>query len=549
MLSQLQQFVNSINKPKYYLLLANVLLVFFLILLGNLKVIPLDASDFVFFALLVFMLAIYRPSWAFLIFVGLVPLENINLAPTELGMAVRPYQFLGALLIVALLLRFFTKRLNFKLIKLKLPDYLVIVMTLAGFLSVAAAPDKFVSLKLAVIFATFAALYFLVRNFIQNTDDLKKIIPFFLSSSVVVIFYGIWQNWAYLHNLNNFEVMPGRPNGTFTEADWLGMFLVIVISMFFVLIRDRDAISSAGDSIYLGGTDAQILNFRLEIFNEFSMTKFLNYILLVISFILLILTVSRSAWLAALFTMLMLLFIIWTDLRFNVWRWKESIYSGLKILASLVVAVGLIYIFNLTDFQLGNRIQSTGTGLQQITIACAQKINLPEKIATDSELTPYACRQINLQDIAANQNEGKYVTSIYRNDPNVATRNEIYQKSLAQIKNNPALGIGWGSISQILGTDARGVPLNSSNIFLETWLGAGLVGFLALVILLGYILFTAVKNYFYASDDLQKTTNLFVIISWFGLVITNLFNAGIFLGFFWVWLAVTIQSGQSVPKL
>ncbi|MDR3559345.1 MAG: hypothetical protein P4L58_03025, partial [Candidatus Pacebacteria bacterium] len=103
--------VNHLNRPKTYLLIANVLLVFFLILLGNFKVVPLDTGDFVFFALLVFMLAIYRSGWAFLIFVGLIPLENINLAPAELEMTIRPYQFLGTFIIAALLVRFFTKRL------------------------------------------------------------------------------------------------------------------------------------------------------------------------------------------------------------------------------------------------------------------------------------------------------------------------------------------------------------------------------------------------------------------------------------------------------
>ena len=536
----------NLNKPKTYLLLSNVLLVFFLILLSNFPLgaiheLPLQFGDFVFFTLLVFMLALYRPGWAFLIFVGLIPLENINLAPAELGMTLRPYQFLGALLIIALLVRFFTKRLNFKPIKLKLPDYLVIVMVLAGFVTALVEAVHEPPLRMAVILATFAALYFLVRNFIQNTDDLKKIIPFFLSSSAVVIFYGIWQNWAYLHNSINFEAMPGRPNGTFTEADWLGMFITLVIPIVYCVVYYLSKNISSNK-------DAQIFNFQFfrlcrisqseTIFNKFSMTKFLNYILLANSFVLLILTVSRSAWLAALFATAMFLFIILTNLRFKNWQWRSATFSGLKILASLIIALGVIYIFHLTDFQLFNRAASTGTGLQQITISCDKNINLPEKINAASELTKYACRQINLQDIATNKARGEYVTVIYRNDPNVQTRSIIYQKSIDQIKNHPIMGIGWGGISKILGTDARDVPLNSSNIFLETWLGAGLAGFLALIIILGYIFFIAVKNYFYATDDLQKTTSLFIIISWFGLIIANFFNAGIFLGIFWVWLAV-----------
>lgn len=547
MLSQLQQFVNNLNKPKTYLLLGNVFLVFFLIGFSNLKMLPLDFGDLVFFSLLALALALYRPGWTFLFFTGLIPLENINLAPAELGLTIRPYQLLGAILIIAVLVRFFTGRLNFKLIRLNLTDYLVMVMTLAGLLSVAVAPDKFAAFKLAAILASFAALYFLIRNFVQNTNDLKKIIPFFLSSSTVVILYGIWQNWAYLHGHNFFEAMPGRPNATFTEPDWLGMFLVLALSASLVLIarhsedgasRTKNLLADRTDNIFekilhSSQARAQDDETKKKIF-----LSIFNYIFLIILFLLLILTVSRSAWLAAAFATLIFIFVVWTDLRFNVWRWKATFFLGLKILTSLVIAVILIYIFNLTNFQLDNRIQSAGTGLQQITVACDRKINLPAKIDTDSDLAPYSCQQIDLQAIAANRAAGKYVATVYRNDPNVATRDAIYLKSWDQIKSHPILGLGWGSISNILGADPRGVPLNSSNIFLETWLGAGLLGFLALIVILLYVLFNAVKNYFYASDSLRKNITLFIIVSWFGLFIDNLFNAGIFLGIFWLWLAI-----------
>ena len=131
------------------------------------------------------------------------------------------------------------------------------------------------------------------------------------------------------------------------------------------------------------------------------------------------------------------------------------------------------------------------------------------------------------------------MTEISRNDPNVQTRSMIYQKSWNEIKNHPILGIGWGNIGSVLGRDERGTPLNSSNIFLETWLGAGILGFLTLIILLGYILLKSIRNYFHAEDIMQKIINLFVIVSWFAIMIPNLFNAGIFLGIFWVWLGVT----------
>ena len=541
MLLQFQQFVNNLNKPKTLLLLGNVLLVFFLILFSDLKLIPLRAGDFVFFAFLALALALYRPGWAFLLFVGMLPLENINIAPVELGITIRPYQFFGALTILALIIRFLSKRLYFQLTKFAWHDWLVLIMVAGGFLSTINSADRFAGFKLALIIGTFAALYYLARNYVQNIEDLKRAVPFFLSSSVVVIFYGIWQNWRFLHNLSNFETMPGRPNGTFTEADWLGIFLVLLTSVIYILLYS-------------------ISNFEFRISNETRMTEFSNskldhsklfqnskfkiknlypFLLLTITLILLILTVSRSAWLGALVVYVVFVLIFFIGSGDDRWRWKETIWLKLKIISSLIVAIGIVYVFHLTNFQLFNRAVSTGTGLQKITIACNdQSLNLPESIQNIAELKKYDCQFINLEDIEKKKADGKFVTEIYRQDPNVQTRSEIYQKSWEQIKDHPILGIGWGSIGNILGRDSRGVILNSSNIFLETYLGAGIIGFLALIILLGYILVKSIKNYYCAESNSQKVVSLFVIASWFAIVIPNLFNAGIFLGFFWVWLAV-----------
>ena len=533
MLSIFQQFVNNFNKPKNWLVLANVTLVFFLITLNNLGIIPLRMGDFIFFAILTLALALYRPGWAFLFFVGTIILENVNLAPAELGLTIRPYQFIGTLTIVAIVIRIFSGKLNFKLVKLKWLDWLIIIFAISSFLSIINSSNKLISLKLSIILATFIALYFLVRNYIQNLEDVKKIIPFFLSSSAVVMFYGIWQNVRFSSGLRNFETMPGRPNATFTEADWLGIFLVLFISVIYILI-------------YL------IFNFQFSIFKQFSrlkflITKILLFLLLTSCFVLLILTVSRSAWLGALAMTFIFLFTVFTNLKFNPrnlsadeagWQWKKTIQMKLIIISALLIAIGTVYLFHLTNFQLGNRVQSTGTGLQKITISCEKNINLPESINNITELEKYDCRHINLEEINSEKSQGKYVAEIYRKDPNVNIRKEIYQKSWAEIKNHWVLGIGWGNISEILGLDESGTPLNSSNIFLEVWLGNGILGFASLIILFSYIILSAVKRYFFAKDLEEKVFGLFLIISWFGIVIPNLFNAGIFLGFLWVWIAI-----------
>ncbi|MFA6160108.1 MAG: O-antigen ligase family protein [Parcubacteria group bacterium] len=546
MIVYFQQFVNNLNKPKNWLLLANVVLVLILIVCNNLGIIPLRVGDFVFFAILTLFLALYRPGWAFLFFIGTIALENINLAPAELGIAIRPYQFIGALTITAISIRFLSGKLNFKLAKLNFIDYLVLVITASSFLSAFFAiveTQNFASLRLAIILATFSALYFLVRNYIQNLEDLKKVIPFFLSSSLVVVIYGIWQNIWFLRGLNSFEVMPGRPNATFSEADWLGMYLVLIISTLIILFS---ALSPTLSRVRARGS----LEFPSLPLGEMSRTrdregkgvliKIFLFIFLTLSFILLILTVSRSAWLGALAVTFIFLFTIFTNLRFypKHWQWRETIQMKLIIVPALLVAIALVYIFHLTNFQLFNRVQSTGSGMQKITVSCDGNINLPESIDSVSELEKYNCQHINLEEINLEKSQGKYVTEIYRKDPNVSIRKEIYQKSWEQIKNHPIFGIGWGSIEKVLGKDERGTPLNSSNIFLEIWLGSGILGFASFVIMVSYILVGAIKKYYFAKNEEGKIFGLFIIISWFAIVIPNFFNAGIFLGFFWFWLGV-----------
>ena len=539
----------SFNKTKLYLISADFLLVVVLIVLGNFKVIPLRTGDFAFFAVLALAFALYRPGWAFLFFIGTIALENINLAPENLGIAIRPYQLIGTLIFLVVAIRFFSKKLYFKLPKFEWYDYTLLVVVFSGFLSILNSQDKITSFKLAIIFATFFTLYYLTRIYIQNGEDLKKITPFFISSGMAVIFYGIWQNWRFMHNATNFETMPGRPNATFTEADWLGIFMVLFISAIYILIHFRHSDpawreKNLSDNI-TGNNSKKILRvgFTTDAQDDGQGTKYkfrvtMLYIILVSSYVLLILTVSRSAWLGAFVSLAVFLLVIFTDLRIRNWKWKETIKIKLGIIASLAAAIAVVYIFNLTNFQLFNRIQSTGTGMQKITISCKTDVSLPEKINNLDELGQYSCRHINLEEIESEKIAGSFVTEIYRKDPNVETRGEIYQKSWEQIKKHPLLGIGWGSISSVLGKDERGAGLNSSNIFLEVWLGAGIAGFLAFVIFWFYIIFNAARNFYFSEDISQKSMFLFIITVWFGLTICNLFNAGILLGFLWVYMGI-----------
>ncbi len=535
----LRNILNKLNSTKNYLILANFLLVFFLILLSNAGVLPMRLGDFIFFSSVYLIFALYRPGWSFLFFVGTIALENINLAPESLVIFVRPYQLIGGLTILSLLVRYFMKRLNFELVKLKWFDFVIFVFGISGIISSIFAENKGMAFKQSIILASFIALYWLVRNYIQTFEDVKKIAPFFLSSSLVIVFYGIWQNIRFIKGLNSFEVMPGRPNSTLTEADWLGIFLVLLIAVaYFIIYYYSKRVEEFPEEF-------KIQNSKFKITVQSSKLFFL-YFYLVLIYILLILTVSRSAWLGAGFITLIFLKAIYTNFsfKFRDWNGKELLKHLSFVIGAVLLSIGIVYVFHLTNFQLFNRVQSTGSGLQKITIACQEETYnndlVPDKIDDISQLEQYACRHINLEDIENEKEAGFKIKEIYRTDPNINIRSQIYQKSIEQIKQNPILGIGWGNISNVLGKDERGTGLNSSNIFLEVWLGSGIIGFLAFLVIWVYILAKSVM-YCMGEDFESKTIGTFMVLGLFALLIPNLFNAGVYLGILWVWLGITLS--------
>ena len=533
MLAYFEQFVNSLNKPRIYLLLASFLLPLIFIILSNSGVLPLNnLYDFLFFFGLALILAIYRPGWSFLFFLSTILLENINLAPQEIGIMLRPYQLFGVVTILAILLRLGTKRIGFDLPRIKWADWAVVSFVVAGFLSAAFAPETGRSLKLSAVIFSLVLFYALTRIFIQNYQDIRRIIPFFLNASLVVVLYGIWQNMRFGMGLTHFETMPGRPNATFTEADWLGIFLAFLISILYVLIYSLGR-NNSKIVLFPAGKDA--VRERLFYFSL--------YFLLILSYILAIIAVSRSAWLGIIASTFVFLAYILSELEVNpqAWHWKKTGVYFSKLLGSLGMSLVIIFVFSLTDFELGNRFGSTASGLQEITVSCkdeigASKLEQIKRIEQMNQLDDFNCRHIDLEDIQKEEQGGNIVTTILRNDPNVSIRSEIYKKSWEEIKTNPILGIGWGSINQILGTDERGAGLNSSNIFLEVWLGGGIVGFISFFIFFLAIPVRAI--YLIRKNPQQRLFGLFLLLGFFSILVPNLFNAGIMLGFIWVFLAI-----------
>ncbi|EKD58622.1 MAG: hypothetical protein ACD_56C00083G0001 [uncultured bacterium] len=525
----------KINTTKLYLVVANVILVIFAIWFSNVGLLPFyTVSDFVFFFLLAMVLGLYRPGWTFAFFVGTLALENINLAPASIGLSLRPYQFFGIITIISLAIQFSTKRLAFPFPKWRWYDALPLIFALAGMLSSIGSLNGAVSFKQSIVAASFVALYFLTRIYVQSFEDLKRVAPFFLSSSLVVIFYGIWQNIRFLAGRVSYEIMPGRPNGTFTEPDWFGVYLVFLLAAVLAIIYAVSKKSSQHVREFPMTGDRLLMT-------KVCIKQAALYFGLFLIFISLTLTVSRSAWVGAAFVIVGFLKMILTNgsIKFSEWKWKKFARHSSYVVIS--IAISLLVSLQLTNFQIFDRVQSTG-GLQKVTVSCEQGTLLKTEsvIGSIGELTQYGCKFINLEEIEIEKAADFEVFEIKRPDPTVGIRAQIYEKSIGQIKSNPIFGIGWGSISDILGKDESGAGLNASNIFLEVWLGSGIVGFLSLVVLLSYILIKSSIQYL-SNGIKDKTPVAFVALGLFAIIIPNLFNSGIFLGFVWTYLGISVS--------
>lgn len=507
-----EKLKNILKKEISILWIFSVALGLALVALDIKNKLPLGTGDFVFISILALCFALYRPRWAFLLFVSLIPLENVILASGFLPMQLRPYQYAGAILAAAVAILWISKRLKFELLKPTWLDWLVFSLVPFSFLSLVNSRDLNISLKNNLILFSFVALYYLVRIFFRNKKDLADSAMFFLGSNLVVLIYGFYQVFADKFGGRSFEVMFGRPNSTFTEPDWLGIFLCFALAVLLSAIR----------------------------FLEKKSEKYAAYILIFLNLTLLILTLSRSAWVGAAVVIL-----FW--LAFNLYR-KSEIRTAFTLRAFadnlitifflLLASLAAVFFGRLSKFDLIDRARSATTNEQKITIACESGVNIPQTISSVDELAKYNCRHINLEEIAGYKSQGKFVSVVFRKDPNVTTRSQIYKKSFEIIKTHPVLGVGYGTITQALGLDERGAGLNESNIFLQVWTGSGILGLIAFAITVGYLFFSAFCKILKGTDNFKKNINLFLVLGVAALIVPNFFNAGLFMGLLWLGMGI-----------
>lgn len=507
---------------KWSLILLNMFGGVILIKLSHTDVFPLSDVNFLFFSFLGLLFALYRPGWAFLLLIGMLPYEIISIAPESYGISLHPYQWLLLLVSSALSIRFFLKRFPFEKFVPTKWDIALALFGIGSVVSALGSVERALSLKLCLVLFSLLLLYFVTRIFIRTSADARMIMPFVLSSFFIIACYAILQNIFYLSGKESFEVMIGRPNATFPEADWLGGYLATLIVSICALIASPALLGKEISPRVIRSVLSALLFF---------------------GFIALILSVSRSAWLAT-FAGILAVSILYTW-QGGIWRafldrnrviLFDVLQIKLHILLPLCLAVFTVSLFHLSPFDLIDRTTSTATGEQKITVACERAVLLPRAISRVEELQAYNCTYIPLEEIASRKAHGEYVTEVFRDDPNIHLRSDIYTSVLQIIRNHPILGIGFGTIASILGEDERGAGLNASNLFLEIWLGAGIMGIVAF----SFFFVGQGSLWLYRGVFKYSPLALLLVSLFTTLTVFNLFNSGLMLGFFFVCLALFI---------
>lgn len=508
--------MGSLTGYKRILTLINIILLIGLIVLYHLGFLTqISVAMFLVICLCVIVFSFYMPSIAFALFVGLLPLEIVNFAPEVFGLALRPYQILGVAAIGGMITAIIFRNDIRNFFSWNVFDTLV---TLFMGLSVVSVLWNCVVEDAScrgVVVVSFGILYFVTRFFVHEKNEVITLLSLIISSGVVISMYAVVQNILFSFGLTHMEVMPGRPNATFAEPDWLGVYLVFVLAACIA-------------HLYYS-------SYHKHLWKFFDIALYLSMFIVTIA---LVLTVARSAWLGAL-----VIFFIYFIVLIAQKKYKLFARHFVRISSLVIMSVVIVVACNLTSFELGNRAQSVRTGMQEITVSCVSQKSRDTLVQKSfvkhiGELGTYGCRHINLEEIGAEESEGNYVFKIYRDDPNIAVRSGVYVQSAKAIIQKPLVGYGWGNSSVILGDDASGTPLNASNILLETAVSVGMIGMGVLLTIFALIAFSSAKILHRSKSMVDKSVAIFGLLGIVAIIVPNMFNAGLLLGFVWVYFGI-----------
>ncbi len=505
----------------------NAAIFFVLVFTWHFSLYTISYPDFIFITLLVFGCGFYRPQWVFALALTLLPLETLSLLPPEAPLTLRPTLLLGCAALLGYVLKSgFTNSFS-RILRINGADFAVIAIFVGTLLGLLIDQDRTDQGRYLLILAMLLTTYIMTKLFFYHTQARTLAWGSVAVSGILVAGYGVTQNILFNAGLIHKQAMPGRPNGTFAEADWLGIFLIlplIVVSAWLFIRKPKilDSLSQA-----LVNTLLTIALFLIQIT--------------------LVLTVARSAWIGALVGVSALSCLIWRM------RGLQQVLISLVGQGSIaVLALILINGLSLSTFNLEQRLQSTA-GLQEITIACEASSSctstfscpIPITITDITELEPYNCTFIDLEEISSKEDEGLIVTTTKRPDPTVSVRQEIYQTSLQEIKNNPFLGIGWGMVGQKLGEDEHGNTHNSANLAVQLIISIGVFGIGAILLLtaMSIVIFARFMRHTPSANPEEGDVIIATTLSSAtGIFAANMFNAGLLQHYMWFILGLFFTS-------
>ncbi|BEV08084.1 O-antigen ligase family protein [Methylophilus sp. DW102] len=180
---------------------------------------------------------------------------------------------MNALVIMIALMMFLSKEKNFTM-KIQHVNISWIIFLILSFISVSYAPNKLTSIKVALQFVSYAAMFYLGVMLVKTHEDFGKWIRAVLYSSVVPVIFGIYS--MVFRDPHGFRLYVGEGMRLFSTTNHpacLAFYLALIISVCFYLIKTKPD--------YIGSTLQKLLPF---------------YLLVLLA--LLVMTKSRTGWIA-----------------------------------------------------------------------------------------------------------------------------------------------------------------------------------------------------------------------------------------------------------
>ena len=470
------------------------------------------------------LIILLKPRWGMIFLVFTTVLDNVSL------LGARPYQWLVFLIvttwIVLFHINYFSKKQGAgdNIIVALFKDFknywkhnrafalVLALLFLSSLIGIINAPNQAFSLKQAVVLAFALVIAFLVNRRAQENSQQFQVMSWaFILASIPVGLFALYQNIAHEYGFDSFEVMPARPNSTFYEPDWLGIYVAFVLVLLVYQLMLRGNVFKAAEN--RAKTLAQCFGI---------------WMLFLLNTIVLIISVARASWVAITGAFLGFFGLAFVALIFKKIPAK-TFFRVLQVTLGWVLATGLalilIHFLNLTRFNLKDRVLSIVN--QEHIVTMAEKDGVKIKI--------------DLEEINFYQEQGWLISEEKIEDENVTARFSAYANNWELAQKHWLLGQGQGSILA-----ERDFVHNANNIFYEWLIAGGILGFSAFVALMLMCLKEVIYLLFLKDSSKGQLFNE-AVLALMGVTViffTNLFNSGVLFVPMWVMIGLLWQSGK-----